>query len=182
MKSPKPYLALAACLAASLTACATTPPHTGVAALTTVHSSGRLAHTPAGCPLGRLLPPGEAIAVDYVDFLQLGRTMYLADAAPIKASQLGPVIAHVRCSLAAEEDQRRAGPPIISGTASFLAAGSAAYQVRGYLPSCRIAAYLHGQLQVYLAQTTVHHHTAPMPCALHQETHAGHDERPVSTD
>jgi hypothetical protein len=171
MKSAKLHLALAACLAAGLTACGTTTPqHTGTAAQTTVHSSGRHAHTPAGCPLGRLLPPGEGIAVDYVDFVQLGRTMYLASAEPIKASQLGPVVAHVRCSLAAEEDQRRAGPPIISGTASFLAVGSATYQVRGYLPSCRLAAYLHGQLQVYLAQTTVDHHTAPMPCALHQQS------------
>jgi hypothetical protein len=155
---------LVACLAASLTACATTTQRqTGTAALTTVHSPGRHAHTRAGCPLGRLLPHGEAIAVDYVDFLELGRTMYIASAEPIRASQLGPVTAHVRCSLAAEEDQRRTAPPIISGTASFLAAGSVAYEVHGYLPGCRLAAYLHGQLQVYLAQTTVHHHTAPMP-------------------
>ena len=55
----------------------------------------------------------------------------------------------------------------LNGTASFLAAGSAIYQVRGYQRSCRLAAYLHGRLQVYLAQTTVHHHSAPVPCALH---------------
>jgi len=111
-----------------------------------------------------------AEAVDYADFLQLGRTMYLASPEPIKASQLGPVIAHVRCSLAAEEDQHRGAPPTISGTASFLTAGSAVYQVRGHLPSCRLAAYMDGKLQVYLAQTTVHHHTAPKPCALHQQS------------
>jgi len=169
MKSPKPYLALAACLAAGLTACATTTPqHADTAALTTVHSPGRHAHTPAGCPLGRLQPPGVTGIGDYADFLQLGRTLYLASQEPIKASQLGPVIAHVRCSLTAEEDPRRYGPPIISGTASFLAAGSAVHQVRGYLPSCRLAAYMDGKLQVYLAQTTVHHHTAPKPCAPNQ--------------
>ena len=169
MKSAKPYLALAACLAAGLTACATTTPqHTGTATLTTVHAPGRPAHTPAGCPLGRLQPPGVTAAVDYADFLQLGRTFYLASAEPIKASQLGPVIAHVRCSLAAEEDYRRGAPPVISGTAAFIAAGSAVYQVRGYLPRCRVAAYTDGKLQVYLAQTTVHHHTAPINCALHQ--------------
>src|SRR5262249_52770838 len=160
-----------ACLAAGLTACATTTPqHTGTAALTTVHSSGRHAHTPAGCPLGRLLPPGEAIAVDYVDFLQLGRTMYVASPEPIKAAQRGRVRGNARASLAAEQHHRRRGPPPVSGTASSPAAGSAAYQVRGYPPSCRLAAYLHGQLQVYLAQTTVHHHIAPMPCALHEQS------------
>ena len=170
MKSPKPYLALAACLAAGLTACATTTPqHAGTAALTTVHAPGRPAHTRAGCPLGRLLPPGVAAAVDYVDFLQLGRTFYLAGPEPIKASQLGSVIAHVRCSLATAEDYRRGAPPIVSGTAAFLAAGSAVYQVHGYLPSCRVAAYMDGKLQVYLAQTTVHHHTAAIPCALHRQ-------------
>ena len=170
MKSPKPYLAVAACLAAGLTACATTTPqHTGTAALTTVHAPGRPAHTPAGCPLGRPVPPGITAIGDYADFLQLGRTFYLASQEPIKASQLGPVIAHVRCSLAAEEDYRRGAPPVISGTAAFIAAGSAVYQVRGYLPRCRVAAYMDGKLQVYLAQTTVHHPMAPIPCALHQQ-------------
>ena len=169
MKSPKPYLALAACLAAGLTACATTTPrHTGTAALTTVQSPGRPVHTPAGCPLGRLLPHGEAIAIDYVDFLRIRGRMYIASAEPIKASALGRVITHVRCSLVAEEDQRHAAPPLIDGTASFLPAGSAIYQVRGYLPNCRLAAYLHGHLNVYLAQTTVHHHTAPTSCASHR--------------
>jgi hypothetical protein len=170
MKSAKPYLALAACLAAGLTACATTTPqHTGTAALTTVHAAGRPAHTPAGCPLGRLQPPGVIAAVDYADFLQLGRIFYLATPEPIKASQLGPVIAHVRCSLAAEEDYRRGAPPVISGTAAFLGAGSAVYQVRGYLPRCRLAAYMDGHLQAYLAQTTAHHPLAPIPCALHRQ-------------
>ena len=170
MKSPKPYLALAACLAAGLTACATTTPqHTGTATLTTVHAPGRPAHTPAGCPLGRLQPPGVTGIGDYADFLQLGRTFYLAGPEPIKASQLGSVIAHVRCSLATAEDYRRGAPPIVSGTAAFLAAGSAVYQVHGYLPSCRVAAYMDGKLQVYLAQTTVHHHTAAIPCALHRQ-------------
>jgi hypothetical protein len=170
MKSLKPYLALAACVAASLTACATTTPqHAGTAALTTTHAAGRHAHTPAGCPLGRLMPPGVAGMGDYVDFLQLGHTFYLASPEPIKASQLGPVISHVRCSLAAEEDYHRGPPPVISGTAAFIAAGSAVYQVRGYQPRCRVAAYMDGQLQVYLAQTIAHHPMAPIPCALHQQ-------------
>ena len=169
MKSPKPYLALVACLAAGLTGCATTTPqHTSAAALSTAHSPGRSAHTRAGCPLGRPLPHGEAIAIDYVDFLRFGGHMYIASAEPIKASQLGRVITHVQCSLAAEDDQRHAEPPLINRTASFLAAGSAIYQVRGYPPSCRLAAYLRGQLQVYLAQTTVHHHASPLPCASHR--------------
>ena len=167
LRSPMPRLALLACLAASLTACATTAPrHAGDAALATVHSPGRHAHTPEGCPLGRLLPPGTGIAIDYVDFLRSGGHMYVAAAQHIKAAELGRVITHVRCSLGAEEDQQHAEPPLINGTASFLAAGSAIYQVRGYAPSCRLAAYLRGRLQVYLAQTSVHHHAAAARCAV----------------
>ena len=168
LKPPKSYLVLVACVAASLTACATaTPRHGDAAALITADSPGQHAPARAGCPLGRLLPHGEAIAIDYVDFLRFGGHMYIASAEPIKASALGRVITHVRCSLVAEEDQRHAAPPLIDGTASFLPAGSAIYQVRGYLPNCRLAAYLHGHLNVYLAQTTVHHHAAPTSCASH---------------
>ena len=179
MRSPKPYLALLACLAGSLAACATTVPrHTGTVAPATVHSPAGHSHIPAGCPLGRLLPHGEALAIDYVDFLQLGRRMYLAGTYLTTASQLDRVITHVRCSLAAEENPRRAEPPLISRTAAFLPAGSAIYQVRGYPPSCRLAAYLHGQWQVYLAQTTVHQQTAPVPCALHWVS--GRPARPLA--
>jgi hypothetical protein len=162
-------MALMLSVAASLTACATPAPrHASDAALTTVPSPGRYAHTRAGCPHGRLLPPGAAIAIDYVDFWRFGGRMYVAGAEPIMAAKLGPVIAHVRCSLVAEEDQRHAEPPLVNGTASFLGAGSAVYQVRGHAPGCRLAAYLHGRLQVYLAQTTVQHHAAPAPCASHR--------------
>lgn len=166
MKTPKLLLGLVACLAASLTACATTPSQTGPAALTVVRSPDRHAHPRAGCPLGRFMPPGRSIAVDYVDFLQFGGRMYIASYPPIKGVALGRVITHVRCSLVAEEDQRRGAAPVIDRTAAFLAAGAAVYEVRGYLASCRLAAYLHGRLQVYLAQTTVHHHIEPLLCAL----------------
>jgi hypothetical protein len=111
------------------------------------------------------MPPGRSIAVDYVDFLQFGGRMYIASYPPIKGAVPGRVITHVRCSLAAEEDQQRGAAPVIDRTAAFLAAGAAVYEVRGYSPSCRLAAYLHGRLQVYLAQTTVHHHIEPLPCA-----------------
>jgi len=112
------------------------------------------------------MPPGRSIAIDYVDFLQYGGRMYIANYPPIKGAVLGRVITHVLCSLAAEEDQQRGAPPVIDRTAAFLAVGAAVYEVRGYSPSCRLAAYLHGRLQVYLAQTTVHHHIEPLPCAL----------------
>jgi hypothetical protein len=167
LKTTKLFLGLVACLAASLTACTTTTTsQTGPAALTAVRSPDRHAHLRAGCPLGRVMSPGRSIAVDYVDFLQFGGRMYIASYPPIKGVVLGRVITHVRCSLVAEENQQRGAAPVIDRTAAFLAAGATVYEVRGYSPSCRLAAYLHGRLQAYLAQTTVHHHIEPLPCAL----------------
>ncbi|HET7243426.1 MAG TPA: hypothetical protein VFJ07_01225 [Streptosporangiaceae bacterium] len=112
------------------------------------------------------MPPGRSSAVDYADFLQLGGRMYLASYPPATGAVPGRVITHIRCSLAAEEDQQRGAAPVIDRTAAFLAAGAAVYAVRGYSPRCRLAAYLYGRLQVYLAQTTIHHHIEPLPCAL----------------
>jgi len=167
VKPAKLCLSLGACLALGLTACATaTPSPAGIAALTTTRSPNRLAHISASCPLGRLLPPGVGNAIDYVDFLQFGGRMYLASGQPIKTAALGRVITHVRCSLAATENDRRGAPPIVDGTAAFIAAGAAVYQVRGYPPGCRLAAYSTGQLRLYLAQTMIHRHTEPLPCAL----------------
>jgi len=167
LKWPMPYSAVVACLAACLTGCATTTPQrTSPTALTAVHSPARHVPTRAGCPLGRLLPHGEAIAIDYVDFLRLGGRMYIANGKPVRASELGRVITHIRCSLIAEEDQRRGEPPLINRTASFLRVGSGVYEVQGYPARCRLAAYLRGRLQLYFAQTTVHHHTSPVPCAF----------------
>jgi hypothetical protein len=166
VRPAKLYLGLGACLVLGLTACDTTTPSPAGTALTTVHSLNRHAHTSAGCPLGPVLPSGTTAAIDYVDFLQFGGRMYLASGQTIKGAALGRVITHVRCSLAATENEGRGAPPIVDRSAAFIAAGAAVYQVRGYPPGCRLAAYSAGQLRPYLAQTMVHHHIEPLPCAL----------------
>jgi hypothetical protein len=133
-------------------------------------AAGRASHTHGGCPVGRPLPPNVGEAVDYVDFFQLGgRTYDGFGTLPVRASQLGPVIGHIRCSLTANEDPRLGPPPVIDGTAAFLPAGAPVYGLRGYPPACRLAAYLDGRLQVYLAQADTkdkHGHVRPAPCAL----------------
>jgi hypothetical protein len=167
LKPAKLYLGLVACLALGLTACATsTPSPGGGAALTTVRAPNRHAHTSAGCPLGRRLPPGTGEAVDYVDFLQFGGRMYIASGLPGKGAVLGRVVTHVRCSLAAENNYHRGAPPIVDRTAASIAAGAAVYRVRGYPAGCRLAAYSDGQLRLYFAQTMIHHRIEPLPCAL----------------
>jgi hypothetical protein len=113
--------------------------------------AGPPAHRHGRCPQGRLMAAGVEAAVDYVDFLQLGGRSYLGVRVPVRASQLGPVIGHIRCSLAASEDPHRGPPPILDGTAAFLPAGAPVYEVRGYPSACRLAAYLDGRLQFYFA-------------------------------
>jgi hypothetical protein len=160
-------LALVTCLGAGLAGCGISNPQQSAA--------GRPRHSPesgakpsAGCPRGRPLPPGQGAAVDYIDFLRLNGRNYDQVHEPIAASQLGPVVTHIRCSLMAEEDDRRSPPPIINRTASALSVGTPVYQVRGYPSACRLAAYLHGSLHVYLAQAKLLGQFAPRPlaCAL----------------
>jgi hypothetical protein len=84
----------------------------------------------------------------------------------IGPSQLGPVITHVRCSLAARDDHRHTDIPLVGGSAAYLPAGAAVFEVRGYSPRCRLAGYVDGQLRVYLAQRDLHGKSAPVRCAL----------------
>jgi hypothetical protein len=161
-------LALAASLGLGLAACGSPAHRGGVAGLPgRAHVTGEPALRDGRCPQGRLLPPGTGEAVDYIDFFQLGGSSYQAAAGPVKASQLGPVIGHVRCSLTASDDFHRGPPPVIDGTASFLPVGAPIYDVGGYRPACRLAAYLDGRLQIYLAEAGRREQPTakPAPCA-----------------
>jgi hypothetical protein len=152
--APRPaLLAVIGSLAVSLAACASSHESAG--------------EDPSPCPRGSPYRPGVAGIGDYVDFLRFDGRTYYGQPASVSARQLGPVITHVRCSLTAEEDPSRTPPQIIDGTASFLRVGTPVYAVRGYSPACRLAAYLNGQLQPYLAQAE-HGTAAPttLPCAL----------------
>jgi hypothetical protein len=169
------FLALVTCLCAGLAACSASKLQPAAALAPLPRASGAVPprasghdNTKAGCPRGRLLPAGEAEAIDYVDFVHFSGRSYDRAAEPITTSQLGRVVTHVRCSLIAEEDQRHGGPPIIDGTASFLPVGAPVYQILGYPASCRLGAYLKGALHVYLAQSAVHGQAAAAPkrCAV----------------
>jgi hypothetical protein len=161
-------LALIACTALGLASCGSAgAARTGAGTSRVAAASAEAApHGRATCPLGRLLPAGTGEAVDYIDFLRLGGRSYDAVAGHIAPRQLGPVITHIRCSLTAEEDQRRSAPPVTDRTAAFLPVGARVYQVHGYSAACRVAAYGPQGLTVYLAQ--VQHGSAtpaPLPCA-----------------
>ena len=163
------FAALASCAGVALAACAISPPDRTAGAGSVRPAPIQAALAKPACPRGRLLPHGEAVYVEYVDFLELGGRTYVAGLGPpvtIDASGLGPVIAHIRCSVAASDDHRHAGIGVVDRSAAFLPAGAAVYEVRGYSPDCRLAGYWAGRLRVYLAQRDVHGHSAPRPCAL----------------
>jgi hypothetical protein len=146
-------LALAASLGLGLAACAS-PARPGGTALTsgranlTTGQGQRHGH----CPQGRPLPAGVGEAIDYVDFLFIDGRSYQGIGGPVSASQLGPVIGHIRCSLIASDDFHHGPPPTVNWTAAFLPAGAPVYELRRYPPTCRLAAYLDGRLHVYVAQ------------------------------
>jgi hypothetical protein len=107
--------------------------------------------------------------IEWVDFVQLDGRQYVAGLGPevrIRASELGRVVTRIRCSMAAIDDHRHIGYPLVDRSAAFVAAGAAVYAVRGYSPHCRLAAYVSGQLHVYLAQHDVKGRIAPLHCAL----------------
>src|SRR5260221_11921624 len=163
------FAALASCAGVALAACTISPPDRTAGAGSARPAPSQAALAKPACPSGRLLPHGEAVYVEYVDFLEFGGRTYVAGLGPpvtIGASELGPVIAHIRCSVAANDDHRHAGIGLVDRSAAFLPAGAAVYEVRGYSPDCPLAGYWAGQLHVYLAQRDLHGYSAPRPCAL----------------
>jgi hypothetical protein len=115
------------------------------------------------------VPRGGQVEIEWVDFLQFDGRQYVAGPDPavtVGPQQLGPVVTRVRCSLAASDDHRHVGIPLVDGSAAFLPAGSAVFEVRGYSPRCRLAGYVDGRLHVYLAQRDLHGQSAPHRCAL----------------
>jgi hypothetical protein len=161
------YAALASFLTVAMAACTTSPPHRTAGTVHPRPAPSQSALALAACPAGHLLSHRAVIYIEWVDFLRFrGRQYVAAPAVTIGASQLGPVITHIRCSLAARDDHRHADIPIVDGSAAFLPAGSAVYEVLGYSPRCRLAGYWGGQLRVYLAQHTLRRQSAPLPCAL----------------
>lgn len=163
------YAALISCACFALGACTSSPPNRTVGAATVRRAPSHSAPAKAACPRGHLLPHGSVVYIDWVDFLQFHGRQYVAGLIPgvtIHPSELGPVVTRIRCSLAAVDDHRRGGFSLVNGSAAFLPAGAAVFEVRGYSPRCRLAGYVGDQLHVYLAQHDVHGQSRPLRCAL----------------
>jgi hypothetical protein len=103
--------------------------------------------------------PGSAqgcsdVQIDWVDFIQLGATQYLAGVgAPttIQEGDLGPVVARVKFKVAGNVCDPNYKPK--DGDAAFLEPGTAIYQVNGQPVSKVVAAQRNGQIVTYVAKT-----------------------------
>ena len=110
------------------------------------------------------------MSVDYVDFVVHDRVTFLRNgslgaprAGAMDAHDAGPTLFTVTC----EYSTLKGDPvPLAQNAAAYLPAGTPVHSVRGYLPSCRLAAQVHGQWMAYLAQHEVNRVSQTQPCAL----------------
>jgi hypothetical protein len=112
--------------------------------------------------------PGNAVVmVDWVDFVRLSGTEYIAgldgQVAPVAPAQLGAVVGRVRCQLSALTFSEMPGPNV-DGDAAFLRIGTEVHAIDGFEPSCRVAARIDGANRVYLAHHNVGGYSKALPC------------------
>ena len=107
----------------------------------------------AGCQI-----PGPArgctnVQIDWVDFIQIGSTQYVAGPGntELKQSDLGPVIAHVKFKVAGNVCDPNYRPK--DGDAAFLDPGTPVYEVNGHLASAMVGARNNGQILPYVAKS-----------------------------
>jgi hypothetical protein len=94
--------------------------------------------------------------IDWVNFIQVGSTQYVAGLQPdsaIQDSELGPPLAYVKFKV----DGNVCDPhyKLKDGDAAFLDPGTPIYQVKGHPPAEELAAKFNGTLVVYRAMTPV---------------------------
>jgi hypothetical protein len=107
----------------------------------------------AACQMPGTTPACNA-QIDWVNFLQVGSTQYVAGPQPpatLQESDLGPAYAHVKFKVngnVCDPNYR-----LKDGDAAFLDVGTPIYQVNGHPPSEQLAAMFNGSLVVYRAIT-----------------------------
>ncbi len=109
------------------------------------------------------------VMVDFVDVVQLNGTQYLAggpdgEVPPVAADQLRDVVGTVECELSILKFQEQPGS-IVDGDAAFIEVGTDVHAIKGFDPSCRVAAEVDGENRVYLAQVDGGRVSRAVPCA-----------------
>ena len=97
-------------------------------------------------------PSGCNAQIDWVNFVQIGSTQYVAgpqSPAVLQESDLGPVYAHVKFKVSGNvcDPNYR----LKDGDAAFLKTGTSIYQVNGQPTAVELAARFNGQIVAYKA-------------------------------
>lgn len=165
--SRRTHAALVLIIGVAVTACSSVPMQ---ATTGRVPAQPTSIQTPVdGCPAIAVNESGGAV-LDYVDFLVFGRTTYLAGLQPvpeIAKTDLDEIIMTSRCSFRELNDRtRQKTPKPEDGHTAYLPPGTPVYAIRGWSPTCRLAAEHNGDLHVYVALEEGAPVARPAPCAL----------------
>jgi hypothetical protein len=115
-------------------------------------AAGHPAPARPACPEGSAYPPGTYGEVDYTDNIWHDSVGYeYLPSVRITASQIGAVIARIRCSMATYPDTHAPPSHEANDTATALSAGTPVHAVKGFSPRCRLAAYVAGRPRAYVA-------------------------------
>jgi hypothetical protein len=106
----------------------------------------------AACQLPGSRSGCDNVAIDWVNFIEVGSTQYISGTVPtadLQEADLGPVYAHVKFKLSGNVCDASYRPK--DGDAAFLEPGTPVYQVKGQPPAEQLAARFNGHILVYLA-------------------------------
>ena len=91
--------------------------------------------------------------IDWVNFIQVGSTQYVAgpDETPLQESDLGPVYRQVKFRVSGNVCDPGYRPK--DGDAAFLDPGTPIYRVSGHPPGDQLAARFNGRILLYRVKT-----------------------------
>jgi hypothetical protein len=106
----------------------------------------------AACQLTGSRSGCDRVAIDWVNFVQVGSTQYVSgtlSTAQLQEGDLGPVYTHVKFKLSENVCDPSYRPK--DGDAAFLEPGTPVYQVKGQPAAEQLAARFNGHILVYMA-------------------------------
>ena len=106
----------------------------------------------AACQLPGSRSGCDNVAIDWVNFIQVGSTQYISGTVPtadLQEADLGPVYAHVKFKLSDNVCDPSYRPK--DGDAAFLDPGTPIYEIKNEPPAEHLAARMNGHILVYQA-------------------------------
>lgn len=122
--------------------------------------------THPACPEGKPYPPGTHAKVDFTDSIWHDSTSYVyLPKVRVTASQIGPVITRIRCSMTTYPDTHSLPSRWSDDTATALPAATPVHAVERFSPRCRLAVYVAKQVRTYVATNDTKRGPEPRACA-----------------